>query len=746
MNLNKLFPRLSIRAKLGIAFVLVALVPLAGVAAITTRMTVDRLQTMTSLAMDRDVELARSEVERTLHRVEADVMFLTEAFLGRLILGDRTPPGTQATVDRFVNSAPFLFRVKAIDADGLVIYEAGTGTGAPGGSGFYYSWQAERMTPGQTLFHPVEVRGTGAGDSAQASIPAVAVLVPVHDAGGRLRGVVVGEARAATVFEGLALVAPATPGATVSLLDADGLLLYHSEHKRDWESLLAERAGETELSAQIADLAQAGLKLRTNSHLVSMVPIDLGPAGGSLTLVRAVALDALNAPVRQFLGWVGITGAVVLALVIALATLAARQLTRPIYQLQEAASRLATGGDVSDLAVDTNDELEDLARDFGEMAAVLARQRRQLEEVVSSQGQQLAQTHAELADILAHSADAIIGLDPSGRIRVWNQGAQRLFGYSPEEVLGGDAELLLPLGREHQLEREFLLRGMDEHGAVVNYQTSRRTKDGRIIPVSLTQTAVVGDDRDGRMGSSLILRDITLQVQLEEHMRRSERLATMSLLAAGLAHEINNPLAIIGNRLELLARAVARGGHEDLQQDVAVLRAHTTRLSDLTRTLLRFAGDQDETAGPVSLPAILARVQALLERTFTARNTRLEITDAQHAVVLGTPTALETVCLNLVLNAADAMPEGGTVTMGVQCDSGVARLVVTDQGTGVPEGLRERIFEPFFTTKGPQRGTGLGLALCRTIAGHHHGRIWVEPNQPSGSRFIVELPLAESVA
>ena len=745
MNLNKLFPHLSIRAKLAIAFVLVALVPLAGVAIITTRMTVDRLQTMTSRTMDRDVVLARAEVERTLHRIEADAMFLKEAFLGRLVLGDSTPAGTQATVDNFVNRAPFLFRVKAIDADGLVVYEAGTGTGTPGGSGFYYSWQAERMTPGQTLFHPVEVRGTGAGDSARASIPAVAVLVPVHDPGGRLRGVIVGEARAATVFEGLALVAPATPGASVSLLDADGLLLYHSEHKRDWENLLAERAGETELSAHIANLGQAGAQFRTNSHLVSMVPIDLGPAGGSLTLVRAVALEALNTPVRQFLGWVGITGAVVLALVIALATLAARQLTRPIYQLQEAASRLAAGGDVSNLAVDTNDELEDLARDFGEMAAVLASQRRQLEEIVSSQGQQLAQTHAELSDILAHSADAIIGLDPAGRIRVWNQGAERLFGYSPEDALGRDADLLLPQGREHQVEREFLRRGMEEHGEVVNYQTRRRAKDGRIIPVSLTQTAVRGA-QDGQMGSSLILRDITLQAQLEEHMRRSERLATMSLLAAGLAHEINNPLAVIGNRLELLALAVTRGGHHDLQQDVTVLRAHTTRLSDLTRTLLRFAGDPDETAGPVSLPTILARVQSLLERTFTARNTRLEITDAQNAVVLGTPSALETVCLNLVLNAADAMPDGGTVTMAVRRDAGAAQLFVTHEGTGVPEGLRERIFEPFFTTKGPQRGTGLGLALCRTIAGHHHGRIWVEPNQPKGSRFIVELPLAETVS
>lgn len=741
LNLNRLFHHFTIRAKLGIAFALLALIPLAVVAIVTTVVTVSRLEATASETVTREGRLAHSEVERSLRRLNSDIAFLRDAFVARLLTpAQPSSADLDRTVERFLAQSSLLFRVKVIDAQGRVVYQAGSGTGVEGGSGFYYAWRARNVNERQTVLLPVELRGAATSDASV--VPAIAVVASVRDAQGLFRGAVVGEARAAMVFGGLDLVAPTLPGSVTALQDSEGRLLYDSERKRDWSKLLEDRLESFDLSGQRGRLDSTGIQLRIESHLVSATPVDLGPSGGELTLLRAVPFRTVNAPLVSFLSWVAVMGAGILLLVTGLASVAARQFTRPIYQLRSAASRLARSEEIPPLNVNTNDELEDLASDFGRMADILASQRRQLEATVSSQTRQLARTHAELAQILEHSADAIIGLDAFDCVRVWNRGADRLFGYSMQEAVGRNfSSLLLPPGREHRSEQEFLRREIERHGAVANFQTQRWARDGRAIPVSLTQTAI-RDDAGSAVGSSVILRDTTLQTTLEQQLRRSERLATMSVLGAGLAHEIGNPLAIIGSRLECMSYELAEEGMPRLQQDVEVLREHTERIVDLTRTLLRFARDTDEPETPVRPLPLASRVGVLLERTLAGRNVRVAISGSEEVAVLGAEHELETVWMNLVLNAADAMPEGGTVTVSVQQDQAGVRLVVADEGMGVPAELRERIFEPFFTTKEPQCGTGLGLAVCRSIVERHHGRIWVEGNGKRGSRFVIDLPIA----
>ena len=133
------------------------------------------------------------------------------------------------------------------------------------------------------------------------------------------------------------------------------------------------------------------------------------------------------------------------------------------------------------------------------------------------------------------------------------------------------------------------------------------------------------------------------------------------------------------------------------------------------------------------------RVAALLERTLAGRNVRIRVTGDGDARVFGAEHAIETVCLNLLINAADAMPAGGEVEVTVEALPEAVHLTVTDGGSGVPAELKERIFEPFFTTKGA-KGTGLGLSLCRSIVERHGGRLWVEDVTPRGSRFVIVWP------
>ncbi len=756
MNINKLFGRLPIRRKLGIAFAVLAMGPVALVAVMATRVIVANLYQIAQRTLEHDLETVGSQTERAVRQAEQDVTYLSDAALG-VLLG--TPGAADAEraarlAAAFLAHDSVLFQAKVIALDGTVLatVRAGGARAPPGGQeaaeGVLYALQAASLAPGEHFLLPVELRPPVPGSSP---LPAVAILVPVRDAARKPLGTVVGEAYASALFAGLEEGSPQLRGVT-GLVNPEGLFLYHSERKRNWGSLLAAHAEvalrDDFLPAEAADIVSGRTKTTrvSDGRIVSFRPLQLGSSAmRPLTVYRVVPTTAFDAPVRRFLGWAGVAGGAVFLIVLGLAATAARQFTQPIYRLREAVARLAQGGAEGSLAIETNDELEDLAADFAAMAHSLSRYRHELEQLVTERTRALRETHAELADILANSADAIIGLDPERGVRVWNRGAEQLFGYAQSEVLGRKLDtFLFPRGPAAERELAFIHRELARQGAVVNHQTKCLARDGRLIPVSLTLTSL--RDEAGRpLGSSAILRDTSAQARLEEQMRRSERIAAASVMAAGLAHEINNPLAIIANRVECMERDVLRRCPEcSLDADLSVLREHTARLSALTRDLLRLARDDNLGPAPVVLTEMGRRVAGLLEHTFAARGLQLEV-QASEAIppLIGNEGALETVCMNLLLNAADATPAGGSVGLATRvAPSGNAvEIEVWDTGSGVPPELGQRIFEPFFTTKGAAKGTGLGLAVCRNVVERHHGEIWVESRPGGGSRFIVSLPL-----
>jgi PAS domain S-box-containing protein len=760
LNLNKLFPRLTIRSKLTIAFVLLAAIPLLVVAGFATRVKVDQLRDTARWGLDHDVAMARTQVEQALREAEENVAYLARAHLSSA-LADATPAALAeagAAAAAFMGFKGSLFQMKLIDGDGallLVARASGSEAVADNGqaSGMYYAYRARSLEPGGQLLLPVELSGRDVG-VVKGTVPAVAIVMALWSPSGAFRGAVVGEAYASLLFAALESGSPHLPGVT-GLVDQEGFFLYHTERKRDWSSLLAERALvdlPTEFSPDLAAEIMAGHvgTLTADRQILSYAPLSLGSYGmGPLYLYRAVPLSTLEAPVRRFMIWVGAVGVVLATLVLVLAVVAANQFTRPIYQLREAMRRLAAGEPSPALEITTNDELEDLAGEFSGMATSLTDYRHRLEELVTERTRALHETYGELASVLAHSTDAIIGLDVRGRVRVWNRGAETLFGYEAAQVTGRPLdELLRAPGRGASREAAYLKRKLAEQGSVVDFRTERVDSGGRTIPVNLSQSVI--RDEDGQpLGYSLVLRDATLQSRLEEQMRRSERLAAASVMATALAHEVNNPLAIIGNRIECMEREVRNTCPDcDLELDLSVLREHTERLMGVTRDLLGLASDDADLSGELELRSLVERVTRLVEATFTGRALHLEvITTPEPVLIQGNEKALETALLNLVLNAADATPADGTVTVELRLapDAAEVELEVRDTGHGVPVELRERIFEPFFTTKGPRGGTGLGLAVCRTVLERHGGRIRVESENGAGSRFIMAVPIYAEV-
>ena len=347
---------------------------------------------------------------------------------------------------------------------------------------------------------------------------------------------------------------------------------------------------------------------------------------------------------------------------------------------------------------------------------------------------------------------AITVLDPDGMVSVWNVKAEAMFGWKAEEVLGHPLPIVPPDGEEqHQRFRQHLLAGdAGTVGAVVR----RLRKDGTSLTVRLDTAPVRASDGtvSGTMG---ILVDLSEQVALEERLRQGQKMEAIGQLAGGIAHDFNNLLTAVAGYAELLQVGVPPGSTADRQ--VGHILAAARRAAELTQQLLAFGRRQVLQPRVIDLRRVVADVVPLLDRLL-GENIALQVTDRDDVPpVLADPTQLQQVVLNLAVNARDAMPGGGTLTIEVteapppsadeasgdpETWSSWVALRVRDTGEGIPEKLRKQIFEPFFTTKEHGRGTGLGLATVYGIVRQSGGVIRVRSRMGEGSTFTVLLPAA----
>ncbi|HEY5544539.1 MAG TPA: hypothetical protein VIK50_00650, partial [Gemmatimonadaceae bacterium] len=407
ININKLFPRLSIRHKLSIAFAGVALVPLTIVAYFGASSSARQIEEAARSTVEHDLRLAERLTGRELEAAGRHVVFLTEAQLAPILLdphGAITRAGSDLGMMQLVATEPTLYRIKLIDADGrelmAITREGVKRSDDRAGRGTFYAWRAEQMKPGDRALIPVELDVQGI-DGGPATLAAIAILVPVLDGEGEFAGVVVGEAFASSLLADLEVASPGYAGVT-ALVDAGGLYLYHSVRKRDWARLLADRE-RVGITADVTPSVSAavlhdsvGAVRSPKDDLVSFRRLRLGSAaeGPPLTLYRIVDRRQLTAPVRRFLRWALLGGTLVVACVLGVAVVAGEQLTRPIRRIQDSMWRLAKGEQGPLPEVASNDEIEDLAADFKVVAATIAQHRANREALLSDRTRALEVTHA----------------------------------------------------------------------------------------------------------------------------------------------------------------------------------------------------------------------------------------------------------------------------------------------------------------------------------------------------------------
>jgi two-component system cell cycle sensor histidine kinase/response regulator CckA len=366
------------------------------------------------------------------------------------------------------------------------------------------------------------------------------------------------------------------------------------------------------------------------------------------------------------------------------------------------------------------------------------------------------------AAIVESSADAIIGWTLDGVVTSWNAGAEQMYGYAASEMVGRNVSALLPSDRVSEFGP--ILDRLRRGERVSFYETSVLRKDGSVIDASFS-VSPIRDAGGAVAGVSSVARDMTElnraeaeRRALEKQLQEVERLETLGRLAGGIAHDFNNLLAVIISYAGFVAEDAAEPA---VRADAEQIQAAAHRAEALTKQLLIFSQREVTQPETLDLNAAVADIRSLLS-TSLGEEVELRISPAASLdPIVADRGQIGQVLLNLAVNARDAMPEGGTLTIGTgpaDLDAGYARmhpdispghyveLTVSDTGTGMSAEVAARVFEPFFTTKPLGQGTGLGLSTVHGIVTQAGGSVSVEPGEGAGTTFRIYFPAVSADA
>ncbi|MGA9497419.1 MAG: PAS domain S-box protein [Terriglobales bacterium] len=391
-------------------------------------------------------------------------------------------------------------------------------------------------------------------------------------------------------------------------------------------------------------------------------------------------------------------------------------------------------------------------RDISDRKRIAEELRRANEELHRRTTEQLGEYRTRMASIIDTSEDAIYGKDLNGMITSWNKGAERIYGYTPDEIIGKHISILAPSDRTDEIPE--ILRKIARGETVDHFESMRVAKDGRILNVSISVSPLQSAQGE-IIGASAIARDITAQKKAEGQLHQSQKMEAIGRLAGGVAHDFNNILGIISACAEFLRDRIENA---EPAQYIENIKKATERGSALTRQLLTFSRSSAIQPRLLDVNERLRDVGKLLRPLMGDDVEILIVAKSPAAVVEADPGQLDQIVVNLAVNARDAMPRGGKFILETRTENfdeefaeqhqnmaagKYILLAVSDTGTGMDEATVSRIFEPFFTTKEVGKGTGLGLATVYGIVKQSAGHIMVYSEPGHGTTFKIYLPSAD---
>ncbi|WP_148214646.1 two-component system sensor histidine kinase NtrB [Desulforapulum autotrophicum] len=357
-------------------------------------------------------------------------------------------------------------------------------------------------------------------------------------------------------------------------------------------------------------------------------------------------------------------------------------------------------------------------------------------------------SNAFLRNLIYSAVDGVIAADMTGRILIFNRAATEITGYSKEEAFESlDIRNLYPKGDAHRIMGYLRSDAHGKKGVIRSYKQLALQRDGTTIPISLNASIVYEGDRE--IATIGFFHDLTGTLRMEAELEKTqtqllqaEKMSSLGKLAAGVAHQLNNPLGGITLFAQLMLEE-----HElsdDAKSDLSRIQRDAERCSAIVKELLEFARQTNREVRPHDINTIVSRTLFLLKNQSIFQN--IDIVETYDKTLPQIPAdgqQLNHVFMNIILNGADAMAGKGRLEIrtGFSADQTMVKIEISDTGPGIDKNLLSTIFEPFFTTKEVGKGTGLGLSMAYGIIESHGGRIWAENREPTGTRFIILLPL-----
>lgn len=343
-----------------------------------------------------------------------------------------------------------------------------------------------------------------------------------------------------------------------------------------------------------------------------------------------------------------------------------------------------------------------------------------------------------LSNILHASDSAIMVIDENENIVAWNKGAEKIFGYTEEEILNKKSHVLLPDNSRFKNELKYIQDETKKNGYVRIFDTERKTKDGNILTVQLNVTKL--PDKDGNYaGRSVIIKDTTEVKKLQQQIDQSEKLAVIGQVAAGVAHEIGNPLASISSIVQLLQRQLK---DDFVTEQLSTIKENIDRITRIVRELVDFSRPPSYEKSYIQITDVIKTALGIVKYDKRVRKVNFETQlDPDVPRLNIVPDQLLQVFVNILINALDAIHGNGTIKVKSYHDKDFVKVEITDNGTGMNDETIEKIFDPFFTTKEVGKGTGLGLSVSYGIIKKMNGSIEVKSKLNEGSTFTVKLPV-----
>ncbi|GAB4337052.1 MAG: hypothetical protein Kow0089_07920 [Desulfobulbaceae bacterium] len=403
----------------------------------------------------------------------------------------------------------------------------------------------------------------------------------------------------------------------------------------------------------------------------------------------------------------------------------------PLGLLNTAMERFRQGNLEEKVSITEPEEFADIGHSFNQMARTISHNF----DEIHKQREQIQLEQNKLATIVSSMADGLFVTDNDGVILSFNRSAISITGFSEEEAVGSRC---IDLFQTSLCSDACAVK--NEGKIIHNLETTLKTKDGRVLDVAVSSAMLY--DADGTpLGGVQTFRDITADKKRQELYCHTEKLAAIGQLAAGVAHEINNPLSnILGYARNIRVEA----DPEEIERKVAVIVEQTRKCSEIVKGLLNFSRSSGADPRLFQLTPLIERTVEMLRYQADRKKTAIHFTPGEPCFVYADPAKIEQVVFNLLLNAIQAVPENSNIRITTGTAGAGAYFTVEDDGPGIPPELLPRIFDPFFTTKPVGEGTGLGLSICAGIIAEADGSIDVESGEGGGTVFTVLLPMEKA--